>query len=469
MDAESAYSSLQAARDAGVALTARSLDFIMIENPTMRADFVAEMADVNYSQQTLITCVETLKRDSDDADAVTLPVVGTEAGHVYILPADPGQSQYLCRISLKAVPVLLCPAGRFDVEWRVSVVCRDGRLYTIKEGDVRGTAVLTGTSVDLGGQAVCMARDDKVVWVATMDRNICSYTARGKKSATISVPDDVSDMCVMTVKRTRITSALLVALNTGEIRMYQGSSLLHSFTVEKPVVAMRFGFYGREDNSLVIVHGRSGSITIKMLRRTADLDNLLSQTKGPPPEQDIPLNVPKKTKLFVEQTQREREQAMEMHRAFQKDLCKLRLSTARSYVKTLTEGQMGVTSVGGGTTTGRGADIRIHAQVNGLGPKFLLRIELQNAAVLPLIGSVLYCSCDPKVYSVCGFGGSNQGAGYIIPVLLPGPKHIIEANVISLDPAGRAGQIVLMLSMPESSQPMLTAVVRMPTSELVDV
>ena len=68
-------------------------------------------------------CVpQTLKRDSDDADAVTLPVVGTEAGHVYILPADPGQSQYLCRISLKAVPVLLCPAGRFDVEWRYGCI-----------------------------------------------------------------------------------------------------------------------------------------------------------------------------------------------------------------------------------------------------------------------------------------------------------------------------------------------------------
>ena len=40
---------------------------------------------------------------------------------------------------------------------------------------------------------------------------------RGKKSATISVPDDVSDMCVMTVKRTRITSALLVALSTGAV------------------------------------------------------------------------------------------------------------------------------------------------------------------------------------------------------------------------------------------------------------
>ena len=38
---------------------------------------------------------------------------------------------------------------------------------------------------------------------------------------------------------------------------------------------------------------------------------------GPPPEQDIPLNIPKKTKLYVEQTQREKEQCVDMHRIFQ--------------------------------------------------------------------------------------------------------------------------------------------------------
>jgi hypothetical protein len=97
--------------------------------------------------------------------------------------------------------------------------------------------------------------------------------------------------------------------------------------------------------------------------------------------QDIPLAVPKKTRLYVEQTQREREQvrapasaaravqhakantnvasvgaerprrcadtvlrgsaqAADMHRTFQRDLAKLRLTTARSYVKVLTDGQV---------------------------------------------------------------------------------------------------------------------------------
>ena len=43
--------------------------------------------------------------------------------------------------------------------------------------------------------------------------------------------------------------------------------------------------------------------------------------------------MPKKTKLYVEQTQRERDAGVDMHRIFQRELCKLRLNTARAYVK----------------------------------------------------------------------------------------------------------------------------------------
>ena len=59
-----------------------------------------------------------------------------------------------------------------------------------------------------------------------------------------------------------------------------------------------------------------------MLPRNVDLEKSKMHA-GPPPEQDIPLTVPKKTKLYIEQTQRERDQAVDMHRLFQRDLCKL--------------------------------------------------------------------------------------------------------------------------------------------------
>jgi Bardet-Biedl syndrome 1 protein len=54
----------------------------------------------------------------------------------------------------------------------------------------------------------------------------------------------------------------------------------------------------------IVIHDR-GSLTIKMLKRNASLEG--TATGGTAPEQEIPLKIPKKTKLFVEQAQRERE------------------------------------------------------------------------------------------------------------------------------------------------------------------
>ena len=63
---------------------------------------------------------------------------------------------------------------------------------------------------------------------------------------------------------------------------------------------------------------RSGAIAVKMLRRTANVEAKEGGVvSGPPPEQDVPLALPQKTQLYVDQTDREREQAVEMHRAFQ--------------------------------------------------------------------------------------------------------------------------------------------------------
>ena len=45
----------------------------------------------------------------------------------------------------------------------------------------------------------------------------------------------------------------------------------------------------------------------------------------------------------------------EMHRVFQRDLCKLRLSTARAYIKIISDGGQGMAS-------GIGANLRLNAQ-----------------------------------------------------------------------------------------------------------
>merc|ERR1719262_1145653 len=123
----------------------------------------------------------------------------------------------------------------------------------------------------------------------------------------------------------------------------------------------------------MVLSFKSGALMVNILQRNANLEQS-SAAAGPPPEQDIPLDVPKKTKLYVEQTSREREQAVDMHRTFQRDLCKLRLSTARAYVNLLGAGH-------GPMSSGGGHQVRLNAQVVGVGPQFKIVVRVQNAGI----------------------------------------------------------------------------------------
>lgn len=57
----------------------------------------------------------------------------------------------------------------------------------------------------------------------------------------------------------------------------------------------------------MILNTKSGGIQAKILQRQANLS--ATHKPGPPPEQDIPLNIPKKTKLFIDLATRERDNA----------------------------------------------------------------------------------------------------------------------------------------------------------------
>ncbi|CAM9358955.1 unnamed protein product, partial [Choristocarpus tenellus] len=223
-----------------------------------------------------------------------------------------------------------------------------------KCGERPRTAVVTGTVIELEASPCALARIDRQILVATTDNMLHSFHFKGKRNYTMKMNTLVTNLEVLT---TRSTTCLLVALSNGDIKLYNDKNLIHTLKTGEAVQAMRVGSFAREESTLVVV-STSGKLSIFMLNRKADMkgtsgDNTL------PAEQDIPLMMPKKTKLFVEQAQRERNQAGDIHRAFQRDLCRLRLLAARSYVKAITCGNSGISPVGT-------AALRLHAECRGL-------------------------------------------------------------------------------------------------------
>lgn len=385
--------------------------------------------------------MEVLRQYIDEPTAVSMLVLGTENRMVYIL--DPSALSTAQKIELDAVPTFMSILGLYSIEYRITVACRDGNIYTIKNGQVISTVI------ELETQPVGLVRFEKNIYVGCMDNVIHCFHFKGKKNHSIYLPVPISCMSLLQVTKARVAKALVVALNDGEVRLYNGKHLICSFQTHSVVCGIKLGTVGREEGSMVLSF-KNGALMVKILQRNANLD-VSSTTPGPPPEQDVPLDVPKKTKLYVEQTSREREQAIDMHRAFQRDLCKLRLSTARAYVNLIGVGHGPMSTLGG-------TQVRLNAQVLGMGPQFKVLIRIQNGGIHAIHDIPLVCTTNESLYRLpapCKY----------LPILVPQQVYIVEVPIHCLDENAGTDYVRIFLCNRNSSQPLISAIVNMPISE----
>eukprot|EP00727_Mastigamoeba_balamuthi_P012559 m51a1_g7926 hypothetical protein (555) ;mRNA; f:39757-42289 len=420
-DVQSAHDKLHELRQRGVALTPRSLDFLDLEG------------------------ADKLEKNKEDPRAVGCLILGTEAAQVLIL--EPNASSVLHKIQLKSQPVFMACAGLLEVEYRIVVACRNRCVYTIKNGEVSGVAI------ELEVQPVALVIVNKHIFVGCMNSTVQAYQIRGRKSYTLYMPAPVLAMELLHHPLTN-SKALLVSLGNSEVRLYNeaNKSLISVIKMESPVMAMRFGQYGRERGVLVLVT-QNGALEMKILSRASTNLQAFAGLTGPPPEQEIPLKIPKKTSLYVEQTQREREHAADMHTAFQRELYRLRLNTARAYVKVMTDQQ-------GPISYYAGSSLRLSANVQGLGPVYRLRLFIENTGKRTICGVPIIFSYNHLLYRVKRPYGE-------LPVLVPGLPYHFEAKVTCMDDRGATEPITVFVCSAQSSLPIIMAVVQMPLTDFL--
>ena len=245
------------------------------------------------------------------------------------------------------------------------------------------------------------------------------------------------------------STCYVVALANNELHVYNEKHLVSVTKLDEPVLCVHWGKFGREDNTLISIL-KSGALDVKILPRTANMEPV-GVAKGPPAEQDVPLNVPKKTKLYIEQTQRERKQAVEMHMIFQRELCKMKLKAARAYMET-------ITSTEGNVSYAPGATLQVNALIQGLGPLFKIKCTVQNTGSKTIEGSFAVLRYNRFVYHV----GDPK---IPLPMLSRGLVYNFEVVVRAIEPSGPADPIRLCICSRKSAMPLLTAIVKMPQSE----
>jgi len=346
-------------RSGGAPLSSRSIDFLALEDGAARQAFIDQNRAKKLVQRAVVTCLAVLPKTP--GSALGCIVVGTESRQLHIL--HPSGTSILKTLVLEGVPATISVSGEYDVDYRIAVGCRQCRVFFVRNGKVVGIVL----EIETPPVAVRMSSDGKEVYVAEMGGMLHLFSTKGDKqwsifaqtedvSVSVSVSESESESesesnrkraCTITAIAVfdspphNVKGLVLVALAGGDVRMYRGQRLVGTIatTGERAkggaVSGLIHGRYGRQGGVLIMAH-RCGALSVKMLRRTANLDGVaLDATRA---AHDVPLSLPKKTRLYVDMTQREREHAAEMHHLFQRDLLRLRLTTARAYVKLLDAG-----------------------------------------------------------------------------------------------------------------------------------
>ncbi len=76
-------------------------------------------------------------------------------------------------MTVPAVPVFLRVSGLYEVDYQVSIACRDSCIYTIKDG-----GRVPKYRIALGSQACGMQKMEQSVVVACMNQTLASYTVK---------------------------------------------------------------------------------------------------------------------------------------------------------------------------------------------------------------------------------------------------------------------------------------------------
>ncbi|KAI1280886.1 Bardet-Biedl syndrome 1 protein [Halotydeus destructor] len=426
-----------------IALTAKSQAFLNLVSLADMEEFIEKYKFEPLKNQTIITCLTTMKKSHNEENAVSCLVIGTENRDIFVV--EPEAFTVLATVQLPSVPVFIEVNGLFDVDYRLIVSCRDAHIYTIKRGFKTGRLCVQLTSQPSG-----ILRINNNIIVATMDAVLYNYNSKGNCMWNLKLPFKITAIVGIEIDVLGLR-LIAVAVESHQVYLYHDKHRVDTIETDDVVTSMKFGRYGREDCTLVMVT-RNGALQIRILKRTAKFQAKDISGDSVPSSIATKLNIPKKTKLFVDQTMRERDESITIHRTFQQDLYRLRLNTARAYVKAITTSLNPI-------STNAVDSLKLSAQVHGLGPTFKLVLELQNTSVdQASMNLYLTFQCDVRIYDV--------ERNYIpVAFLQPGFVYTFATKVNCVSELNVADIIKVFVVKEGDCVPLITAVINMPASE----
>ncbi|KAI8810449.1 ciliary BBSome complex subunit 1-domain-containing protein [Cladochytrium replicatum] len=318
-----------------VELSLRSKIFLSIDADEEVVAFVRKYGGVKPIVKSTVTAMTSISRTGKDASLV----VGILEKMIYIL-SPPGFS-ITHKFQLSSPVVMISAWGNLDSDFHLIVCCRDGHVYLLKENACNRLGQLEILACEV------IAFRNSVV-IGSMASRIHSYSLQGVKQFTVTLPSSITAMEDFLSAPGSLVDPYLVALANGQVRVYSHQTCVSIIKYEDAAIGIAFGTFARAQHSLVGVM-KGGGINVHVLRRgkalkiespavvSASNENISldpgSFPSYPPKEQEIPINVPKKTKAFLDIMQREKADSAGIYQRFQRDLSRLRNLIESSHSK----------------------------------------------------------------------------------------------------------------------------------------
>ena len=449
-------------KNENISLTFRTSFILSITDYSEQLKYIESYKSSELISNTCITCMTSIKKQDNETNSVSSLIIGTENNEILFLDCSGCNIDKI--IKIPSVPFILNVIGLLSIDYRIIIATRSNIIYTIRNGK------LLGNLIQLESAITAMSAFNKNIIISCINKTLYSYHIKGNnvKLWSLYFKNMITTIEPMVGNKFQgiENNYFLCGFENGHIAMYNNNQQIHLLKFDQsPITALKFGKYGRENSTLIILN-QSGCLNVKIISRRININNIKNENQfnknnSQLIQQEIPLDLPKITQLYLDQEIREKENSQNMYKIWQKEIVKFRLKTNNQYLTMLKKGNNPIQDNQSNNNNVLGK-ILLNIQIIGLGPLFKLQIQLKNIgkSIINLIKIVL--SYNKNYYLI-------KKSVLNIPLLIPSLDYKYFINIKCIEPNGNSTPIKLLIIDDKSLLhfPFMSAIVDMPISEII--
>ena len=420
-------------------LSQMTLELLSLKTEEAQLKFLEDNKTTKVLIRNYITCINYIKKDnSNDLKASSYLIVGTENCLIYVI--DHNNKTPLLKKRIYEVPFIIETQGGYNTEHKIFVSDRGCNVYILKKDIILNKFIMPQPLVNL-----LISKNN--FYIGTIGNNYISYTLSGNIVFKINQPSIITCMEIY-YRKSEDLNIIIIALKNKEVRFYNDKKLIIVMNVHDNIFGMKYGKYQMIEDCLVL-STYSGIIMIKQFGNDIKFSEIKYEEKK---KEEGKILVPKKSPLYLDLIEREKENSFHMQNTFQNDLLRIRYKAMDSYVKMLKIGNAPQNYSSSST-------IKISGSLEGLGPNFKLNLILDNSGHEPIINAVLTLDYNRKVFY---FDKEN----IILSIIMPHVPIKYSLPFKNISENGSSGMIKIIIMDKFKNSPLIQSTIKVPVSEL---